>query len=136
MIATCLIISLIVIPNIHPSDQKDVRRHKIISILKGASNQSPCSGENIRRIGFAPINCSGSFRINMRIKRRDDWIIKRERNVEKPLHGPSEWENAISIYLKLRKSIFQPQYFQPICVTNVLDFNFVFNKSLEIYCIN
>lgn len=88
--ATCLIISLIVIANVHPSGQKDVRRHKVISILEGGSNQSSGSRENIGRISFAPINLSGSSRVDVCVKRRNDWIIKRERNVEKPLHGSSE----------------------------------------------
>lgn len=80
-------------------------RYEVCGVRESATNHSSGSGKDCRCVRFAIIHSSRTASVNVCIERRDNRIVERECDIEKPLHGPCEREDAISVYLQPGKVI-------------------------------
>ena len=85
-----LIVFSIIVSNVHPRDEKYVSRYEFYDVRESAANHPSASSENFRRIRFAVIYSSGASSVDVCIEWRDNRVVERERDIEKPLHRPGE----------------------------------------------
>lgn len=112
-----------------------MRRYEVGGVLEGTSDHTAGSGKNLGGISLTPIDRPRAPRVHVRVERRDDGIVERERDVKEPLHCSGERENAVSVYLKNRgKTIDFITSTIELIELGLVSILRVLNKNIPKYC--